>query len=326
MTTKQYLTEDVGDAIRRLERDDTVAYIFPGQGSQYVGMAKDVAESSSSARRIFDIADEILEFALSALCFEGPEDELRATSNAQPAILTASLGILAAALETGALQRCPAFMAGHSLGQYTALVAAGSLRFEDALRLVRERGLLMEEAGRERPGTMAAIVGLDEATVTGICGESGAEACNYNLESQMVVGGEPDAVERARKLARERGGKGLPIKVSGAFHTSLMRPAAEKLRAVLAGTSVAEPMNPVISNVTGEPVGSGDEMLSDLADQIVSPVRWHQSINLMLSRGTKTFIEIGPGEVLTTMLKRHSADFETTTLNSAEAIRRPANV
>jgi len=326
MTTKQDLIEDVGDAIRLLEPDDTLAYIFPGQGSQYVGMVKDVAASSSSARRIFDDADEILRFGLTALCFEGPEDELRLTSNAQPAILTASLAMLAAALEAGALRGRPAFMAGHSLGQYTALVAAGSLKFEDALRLVRERGLLMERAGRERPGTMAAIVGLDEATVAGICEESGAEACNYNLESQMVVGGEPEAVERARRLAKERGGKGLPIKVSGAFHTSLMRPAAEGLRAVLAGTAIAAPVSPVISNVTGEPVGSGDETLNDLADQIISPVRWHQSINLMLSRGTKTFVEIGPGRVLTTMLKRHPADFETITLNSFESIARPASV
>ena len=326
MTTKQDLIRNLANFIHALEADEALAYIFPGQGSQSVGMARDVVESSGSARRFFETANEVLGFDLTNLCFEGPEDELRATSNAQPAILTASLALLGAALETGTLSRRPSYMAGHSLGQYTALVATGSLNFEEALRLVRERGLLMEAAGRERPGTMAAIVGLDDATVDGICDESGAEPANYNLKSQVVVGGEPSAVERARELAKERGGKGLPIRVSGAFHTSLMQPSADKMGAVLSGTVTADGIVPVISNVTAEPVAAGEATLNDLQEQIISPVRWHQSINLMLKRGVTTFAEIGPGEVLTTMLKRHPAEIQTITLNSAEAMARPENV
>jgi len=326
MTTKHDPIRNISNSIDALEPSEALAYIFPGQGSQGVGMARDVAESSGSARRFFEVGNEVLGFDLRGLCFEGPEEELTVTSNAQPAILTASLALLAAGLESGTLNRRPAYMAGHSLGQYTALVAAGSMSFEEALQLVRERGLLMEAAGRERPGTMAAIVGLDQSTVAEICDESGAEPANYNLESQVVVGGEPNAVERARELAKERGGKGLPIKVSGAFHTSLMRPAADKMGAVLEGTVTVDGIVPVISNVTAEPVVAGEATLNDLQLQIISPVRWHQSIDLMLKKRVKTFVEIGPGKVLTTMLKRHPAEFEMITLNSAEAMARPANV
>ena len=326
MTTPQDPITDISKSIDALEPDEALAYIFPGQGSQNVGMAQDVTESSSSARRFFEMANDVLGIDLTALCFDGPEDELTLTSNAQPAILTASLAILAAGLESGTLNRRPAFMDGHSLGQYTALVATGSLSFEDALRLVRERGLLMEAAGRERPGTMAAIIGLDEATVAGICEESGAEPANYNLESQIVIGGEPADVQRACGLAKDRGGRGLPVKVSGAFHTSLMQPAADKMANVLKATPTAAGIVPVISNVTAEPVAEGEATLTDLQKQIISPVRWHQSINLMLARGVKTFVEIGPGRVLSTILKRHPAEFETITLNSAEAMARPANV
>jgi [acyl-carrier-protein] S-malonyltransferase len=326
MTTERDLIGNFSSAIAALQPDDTLAYIFPGQGSQSVGMGRDIFESSPAARRCFEIADETLGLELAALCFEGPADDLTLTSNAKPAILTASLALLAAGLESGTLSRRPAFMAGHSLGQYTALVATGSMGFEAALRLVRLRGELMEAAGRERPGTMAAILGLDEMTVDGICEESGAEPANYNLDTQVVVGGEPDAVERARELAKERGGKGLPIKVSGAFHTSLMQPAAEKMGEVLAGAVATNGIVPVISNVTAEPVEAGAGTLQDLRDQIISPVRWYQSVNLMLEHGVRKFAEIGPGKVLTTMLKRHPAKFEMFALNSAEAMARPASV
>lgn len=288
-------------------------------------MGRDVAEGSGAARDVYESADAVLGYGLSRLCFEGPEDELTLTSNTQPAIMTTSLAILAAAVESGTLRNRPAFVAGHSLGQYTALVVAGSLAFEDALRLVRERGRLMAEAGERQPGTMAAIVGLDEQTVGEICDESGAEPCNYNLESQVVVGGRPENVDRARELAKERGGKGLPIKVSGAFHTSLMQPAADALAEALRDVNVAEPAIPVVSNVTGGPVHR-DEILNDLAVQVIRPVRWHQSISHMAAGGVRRFVEIGSGQVLKAMMKRHSSELEMVTLNSASALASPGNV
>jgi [acyl-carrier-protein] S-malonyltransferase len=326
MTTPQSdpLTASI-NAIRESRPDDSLAYLFPGQGSQQVGMGRDVAESSPAARRVFEAADEVLGFGLSGLCFDGPDDELTLTSNAQPAIMTTSLAILAAAVESGTLVSRPAFLAGHSLGQYTALVVAGALPFEDALRLVRERGRLMAEAGERQPGTMAAIVGLDEESVSLICDESGAEPCNYNLESQVVVGGTPEAVERARVLAKERGGKGLPIKVSGAFHTSLMQPAADELADALHSIHVSEPATPVISNVTALPV-TRDEILNDLTVQVIRPVRWHQSITYMSGKGVQQFVEIGSGQVLAAIMKRHSTELEIVTLNSASALVSPSNV
>lgn len=284
-----------------------------------------MAAGSKAASTIFATADEILGFRLSALCFDGPDAELTLTSNAQPAILTASLAILAAAAESGALNGRPAYAAGHSLGQYTALVAAGALTFQDALRVVRERGRLMAEAGAKQPGTMAAIVALDEAAVQEICEESGAEPANYNLESQMVIGGSPESVARAVALAKERGGKGLPVNVSGAFHTSLMQPAADQLATVLREVDVREPVFPVVSNVTGGPVGR-DGILDDLAVQVIRPVRWHQSITRMTNQGVKRFVEIGSGQVLTAMMKRHSKDLQMITLNGTAALTSPSNV
>lgn len=313
------------NAIHEAQADSTLAYLFPGQGSQQVGMGRDVAESSRAARAVFETADDVLGFGLSRLCFAGPDDELTLTSNAQPAIMTTSLAILAAALESGTLTNRPAFAAGHSLGQYTALVLAGALTFEDALRLVRERGRLMAEAGERQPGTMAAIVGLDEEAVSLICEESGAEPCNYNLESQVVVGGRPESVDRARELAKERGGKGLPINVSGAFHTSLMQPAADKLADALRHVQVSEPAIQVISNVTAMPL-TKDEILSDLTVQVIQPVRWHQSISFMAASGARRFVEIGSGQVLTAIMKRHSSDLEMVTINSASTLVSPSNV
>lgn len=288
-------------------------------------MGRDVAESSRAAREVFEAADAVLGYGLSKLCFEGPEDELTLTSNAQPAILTTSLAILAAALESGTLRSKPAFMAGHSLGQYTALVVAGALSFEDGLRLVRERGRLMAEAGERRPGTMAAIVALDEQAVSDICKESGAEPANYNLESQVVIGGTPESVDRARELAKERGGKALPVKVSGAFHTSLMQPAADRLADAFQDVVVSEPLVPVVSNVTAKVV-SRDEIVHDLVVQVIRPVRWHQSINHMTSNGVERFVEIGNGQLLAAMMKRHASELEVVTLNSAESLASPSNV
>jgi len=289
-------------------------------------MGKDVFEASAAARAVFRSADDVLGMPLSRLCFEGPEDELTRTANAQPAILVTSMALLAAALEAEALARKPSFCAGHSLGEYTALVSAGALSFEDALLLVRERGQLMEEAGQEQPGTMAAIVGLDEEAVEAICAAAGAELCNYNAPGQVVVGGRPEAVETACRLAKERGGRGLPLRVSGAFHTSLMERAAARFCEAVARFPVRDPLVPVIGNVSGAPLRTAEDVRRELREQIRRPVRWHQSVRQMLDEGIASFVEVGPGRVLTGMLKRTAPQVKAISCDSAEALAMLADV
>ncbi|MEX0681857.1 MAG: ACP S-malonyltransferase [Dehalococcoidia bacterium] len=288
----------------QLPADPTLALVFPGQGSQKVGMARDLCSSSTPAKEVFDAADAALGFSLSTLCFEGPEDSLTVTSNTQPAILTASIAILAAALDAETIDRRPAFVAGHSLGEYSALVAAGSLDFTVAVQLVRERGRLMEQAGQALPGTLAAIVGLDQAAVEAICKDSGAEVANYNAPTQTVIGGPADAVERACALAKERGGRGLPVKVSGAFHTSLMESAAVAFTQHLTGVQIDDARIPVIANVTSNAITTATDVRADLEQQVRSPVLWHQSIDAMANAGVTRVIEVGPGKILTAQLKR----------------------
>lgn len=308
-------------ALHQLPTDPQLALIFPGQGAQKVGMGFEASQSSHGARTVFQTADEVLGMRLSRLCLEGPEDELTRTVNAQPAILTASLAILAAALEFGVIQRRPVYLAGHSLGEYTALVAAGSLRFADALRLVRERGRLMAEAGTENPGTMAAIVGLSEEAVSELCRLSGAVQCNSNARTQTVIGGKPEAVEAACRLAKELGGRGLPMKVAGAFHTSLMAGAARNFETVLASVVAHEPVIPVIGNVTARPIATARELISELGRQMETPVRWYQSTLYMIDAGVRHFVEAGPGQALITMLKRDSPQL---TLRSLDRPSVPA--
>jgi len=311
------------DRLLQLPVDPGLALVFPGQGSQKVGMGRAAAESSQTASGVFAEADEALGFHLSRLCFEGPDELLKETANTQPAILAASVAVLAAALDAGTIGRRPALVAGHSLGEYSALVAAGALEFSAAMRLVRERGRLMDEAGKASPGTLAAVVGLDEATVEEICRESGAEIANYNAATQTVVGGPPQAVERACTLAKERGGRGLPVKVSGAFHTSLMEPAAESFARLLADAEVAGPAIPVVGNVSGRTLTSAADVRADLAQQIRRPVRWHQSIDAMEAAGARRAIEVGPGKVLTAQLKRSHPRLDA---RSIEEILETANV
>jgi [acyl-carrier-protein] S-malonyltransferase len=271
-------------------------------------------------------ADEVLGRKLSVLCFDGPEDELTLTSNAQPAILATSIAVLAAALEAGALTSRPAFVAGHSLGQFTALVAAGSLTLADALRLVEERGRLMAEAGKQREGTMAAIVGLEAGAVEAICADSGAEPANYNGPTQVVIAGTPEAVDRACVLAKERGGRGLPVNVSGAFHSSLMEPAGTAFAKALEPIHANDPAIPVVSNVTALPVRSGVVVARDLARQITSAVKWHQSTTWMFEHGATKFLEIGPGRLLTTQLKRSIPDAATESIEGVSGLASSANV
>lgn len=316
----------LGAKLHQAPVDPSLALCFPGQGSQKPGMGKDVFQTSAAARAVYRIADDVLGTPLSRLCFEGPEDELTRTANAQPAILVTSVALLAAALEGEALARRPSFCAGHSLGEYTALVSAGALAFEDALLLVQERGRLMEEAGQEQPGTMAAIVGLNEEAVEAICAEAGAEPCNYNAPGQVVIGGTPEAVEAACRLAKERGGRGLPLRVSGAFHTSLMDRAAARFSDIVARFPVRDPVVPVIGNVSGAPLQTAEDVRRDLQEQIRRPVRWHQSVTRMIDEGVASFVEVGPGRVLTTMLKRAAPQVKAIPFDSADALAIPTDV
>lgn len=317
------ISRSISGKLLDLPINASLALIFPGQGSQKVGMGRDLEATSETARAVFAAADAALGYSLSTVCFEGPEESLTETANTQPGILTASIAALAAAIDTGVIAQRPLLLAGHSLGEYSALVASGSLDFESAVRLVRERGRLMEEAGRASPGTLAAVVGLDEATVEAICRDSGAEVANYNAPTQTVVGGAPEAVERACVLARERGGRGLPVKVSGAFHTSLMQPAGDAFAAYLADADIGDAVIPLVANVSGERITTEAEVRLDLEQQVRRPVRWSQSIDVMAATGVTTLIEVGPGKVLTSQLKRSHPDLDVRAL---EEISETANV
>ncbi|HEY8766005.1 MAG TPA: ACP S-malonyltransferase [Dehalococcoidia bacterium] len=326
METASSPASNISRRLLQLRVDSSLTLVFPGQGSQKAGMGADVRSSSSAAREVFALVDEAIGFALSDLCANGPDDELTSTAKAQPAILTTSLAILAAALESGALASRPAFVAGHSLGEYSALVAAGALSIADAVRLVGERGRLMAEAGRQTDGTLAAVVGLDEATVAEICRESGAEVANYNAPTQTVIGGTPTAVERACALAKEHGGRGLSVNVSGAFHTSLMEPAAREFARVLDPVAISEPAIAIIGNVSAQPMTTVEDVRADLGQQIRSPVRWYQSIDTAQANGVRRVIELGPGRILTSQLKRSHPDLELGSLDEAAALKAASGV
>jgi [acyl-carrier-protein] S-malonyltransferase len=290
------------------DRERPVGLLFPGQGSQFVGMGKDLAERFPAAKETFQEADEALGIALSRLCWEGPEDELTSTINAQPAILTHSVAVWRVVRE----QLPPVAMAaGHSLGEFSAYVAAGTLNFADAVRTVRRRGELMYGSGSERPGTMAALLGLDDAVVDGVCteasraGEGVAVPANFNAPGQVVISGDVDAVSRAGDLAREAGAKRvILLNVSGAFHSPLMEVAEAGLRDQLGRVELGDPRFPVVSNVTARPVAEAVEARRLLIEQLTSPVRWVASMRTMLETGPSRFLELGPGNVLTGLLRR----------------------
>jgi [acyl-carrier-protein] S-malonyltransferase len=268
-------------------------------------MGRDLWEASDAARQVFETADRVLGFELAQVCFEGPEERLRQTEYAQPAILTVSLACLAAAIEGGMITHRPAFMAGHSLGEYSALVAAGALSLEEGLRLLQERARLMAAASAENPGTLAAIYGLDEATVAAICNETGVDVCNLNLPNQTVIGGTREALARAMALARERGAqRALELNVSGAFHSRLMQPAADGLAPLVQRAEIVAPLVPVVGNSTGAAIIDARGVRAELAAQVARPVYWHKSITLMASEGIASFVEFGPGKVLTGLARR----------------------
>lgn len=293
----------MAEVLTRGEPDPSLAWLFPGQGSQRVGMGQDLYQRLPAAREVFRRADQALGFSLSRLCFEGPEEELRQTQNAQPAIFTTSLAYMAAATELGRLP-LPAFVAGHSLGECTALVAAGVLELEEGLHLVRERGRLMQEAGERNPGGMAAIMGLDEAEVEEVCQETGAEICNINSPLQTVIGGRREAVVRAIDLARARGAKrATPLNVSGAFHSSLMREAQEGMAQALGSLPLRDPRVPIVANTTGQPLLTRDQVRRELWEQLCCPVQWVRCVQYMAEAGVSAFVEVGPGRILTSLVK-----------------------
>jgi [acyl-carrier-protein] S-malonyltransferase len=284
------------------------AWFFPGQGSQEVGMGAALCQASVAARAVFERADEALGFSITKLCFEGPIETLTLTENAQPAIVTTSMAALAALREAEPALAPPAFALGHSLGEYSALVAAGALALEDALRLVRLRGRAMQAAVPEGRGAMAAVMGADEAAVRALCeeaaqGESIAPA-NFNAPGQIVISGEASAVARARELASSRGMKAIPLKVSAPFHSALMEPAARVVETALTDMAVGPLAFPVIANVDAQPNTDSANVKSLLVRQIDAPVRWHESVSLVAERGVTKALEIGPGKVLAGLAKR----------------------
>jgi len=280
------------------------AFVFPGQGSQEVGMGYDLYHRSPEAKRIFDEADEALDFSLSTLCFEGPIYKLRETINSQPALLTVSMAHLKAAPQLNGVI-CPDILAGHSLGEYTALVVANAIDFTDAVRLVRERGRLMQEAGVLEPGGMAAIIGLDQYVVEDIVRESGAELANINCPGQIVVSGTRESIVRSMDLAQARGAVGsVQLEVSGAFHSRLMRPVVDGMAKAISEVKFRKPEIPVIANSTATPMNSIYEIKEELTRQICNCVLWQQSIEYMAEAGVSLFIEVGQGIVLTKLIKR----------------------
>src|SRR5271170_6695632 len=292
-----------------------VAFVFPGQASQYPGMGKELAEKHPSARAVFDEADKALGFSISKICFEGTEEELKLTANTQPAILTVSVAVYRVLAENGLN---PDFVAGHSLGEYSALVAAGALKFSDAVQLVRKRGTYMQEAVPAGVGAMAAIMGLSPAVVADACKRaSNGEVCsaaNLNSPEQTVISGHAAAVKRAVEIASQLGAKrAVILPVSAPFHSALMMPAQVKLEKDLRATKFSDLKVPLVTNVDADTISTGDEAREALIRQVTMPVRWEESMRMLLDEGVTTFIEVGPGRVLTGLMRQ--IERSVTTLN-----------
>jgi [acyl-carrier-protein] S-malonyltransferase len=283
-----------------------VAFVFPGQASQYPGMGKELAEKYPAAKAVFDEADAALGFSISKMCFEGTEEELKLTANTQPAILTCSVAVYRVLGEKG---MTPDFAAGHSLGEYSALVAAGALKFSDAVQLVRKRGTYMQEAVPAGVGAMAAILGISPAVVADACKRAAegevCSAANLNSPDQTVISGNAAAVKRAVELASQAGAKrAVILAVSAPFHSALMMPAQVRLEKDLRATEFAAPKVPLVTNVDADTIETGDEARDALIRQVSMPVRWEESVRMLVEEGVNTFVEVGPGRVLTGLLRQ----------------------
>jgi [acyl-carrier-protein] S-malonyltransferase len=301
-----------------------VAFVFPGQGSQKVGMGKDLFEKFPEARAVFETVDEVLGDKLSARCFEGPDAELKLTANTQPAILTVSLAVHAVFAQRGP---APAFVAGHSLGEYSALVAAGSLSLGDAARAVRARGTFMQEAVPVGTGAMAAVLGLEPAQVKAVCdavaaGEVLAPA-NYNSPEQTVIAGHASAVARAEAKLKEAGAKRvMSLPVSAPFHCALMDPVKPQLAGVLGEVKVAAPRIPVVTNVEAQPNSDASRVVPLLLEQVSAPVRWIECVEALYAQGVRRVVELGPGKVLAGLVKRINKDIETFNIEDSASLEK----
>lgn len=302
------------------------AYVFPGQGSQSVGMGADLFESARAARETFEEADDSLGFPLSRLIFEGPAAELQNTANSQPAIMTVSVAAWRTWQEMGSPQATIAkAVAGHSLGEYTSLVAADVIEFSDAVRLVRKRGELMNQAAVNRPGAMAAILGLNELAFAQICDETGVELANINTDDQIVISGDKIAVARAMDLASARGArKTIPLPVSGAFHSSLMSEAESGLADAINALKFNEPKMPVVGNCDSKPLTTSSEIRCELVNGLCQCVQWKDSVRQIVDSGVTQFIEFGFGGVLAGLIKRIDRGVKVTTVSDIASMRKLA--